>query len=396
MQRWQIAGAQREWPHLLEREDSDQSATLRASTYAGRPFGEQTFIAEIGARFGRQWYQGRPRKDGQRDATNCRHQGLGSVLLVLKTPQIRLSPFPPMAVCHRSRLDALVVRISGRKVNFILDADIRSFFDSVDQRLLIRFMEHRIGDKRVLRLIQKWLKVGVLEDGIVVHSEMGTGQGAVISPLLANIYLHYVFDLWAEQWRQREAQGDMIMVRYADDVVLGFELETDARLFLEAMKARLERFSLTLHPEKTRLIAFGRFAADRRERQGLGKPETFDFLGFTFISGKTRQGNFLVKRTSRRDRVKAKLREIKDVLRRKMHLPVPEQGSWLGQVVTGYFAYHAVPTNLRSLVAFHNHVTNLWQRTLGRRSQNGRLTRADMKRLVCTMASSTAYPTSMA
>jgi RNA-directed DNA polymerase len=191
-----------------------------------------------------------------------------------------------------------------------------------------------------------------------------------------------LFDLWAEQWRGREARGDMIMVRYADDVVLGFEYEADAQRFLEAMKARLEKFSLALHPEKTRLIAFGRFAADRRAREGLGKPETFDFLGFTFMSGKTRQGQFLVKRKSRRDRVKAKLREIKDTLRSKMHLPVAEQGSWLGQVVRGYFAYHAVPSNLRSLVAFHNHVINLWQRTLARRSQKGRITRLEMTRLV--------------
>jgi RNA-directed DNA polymerase len=279
-------------------------------------------------------------------------------------------------------LDALVVGISGRKVNFILDADIRSFFDSVDQRWLIRFMEHRIGDKRIVRLIQKWLKVGVLEDGVVTVSEAGTGQGAVISPLLANIYLHYVFDLWAEQWRGREARGDMIMVRYADDIVLGFEHEADARRFLEAMRTRLQTFSLTLHPDKTRVIAFGRFAADNRDQAGLGKPDTFDFLGFTFISGKTRQGKFLVKRKSRRDRVKAKLREIKEALRRNMHKPIPEQGSWLGQVVTGYFAYHAVPTNLGALVAFHHHVTDLWRRALQRRSQKAHKTWPDMTKLV--------------
>ena len=279
-------------------------------------------------------------------------------------------------------LDALVVGISGRKVNFILDADIRSFFDSVDQRWLIRFMEHRIGDKRIVRLIQKWLKVGVLEDGVVTVSEAGTGQGAVISPLLANIYLHYVFDLWAEQWRGREARGDMIMVRYADDIVLGFEHEADARRFLEAMRTRLQTFSLTLHPDKTRVIAFGRFAADNRDQAGLGKPDTFDFLGFTFISGKTRQGKFLVKRKSRRDRVKAKLREIKEALRRNMHKPIPEQGSWLGQVVSGYFAYHAVPTNLGALVAFHHHVTDLWRRALQRRSQKAHKTWPDMTKLV--------------
>ena len=279
-------------------------------------------------------------------------------------------------------LDALVVGISGRKVNFILDADIRSFFDSVDQRWLIRFMEHRIGDKRILRLIQKWLKVGVLEDGIVTVSETGTGQGAVISPLLANIYLHYVFDLWAGQWRGREARGDMIMVRYADDIVLGFEQEADARHFLKAMGERMAAFSLTLHADKIRLIAFSRFAAEQRARTGLGKPETFDFLGFTFICSKSRTGKFLVKRKSRRDRMKAKLREIKDALRRNLHLPLPAQGRWLGQIVTGHFAYHAVPTNLDSIVAFHHHVTGLWRRTLRRRSQKDRTKWSDLTKLV--------------
>ena len=279
-------------------------------------------------------------------------------------------------------LDALVVAITARKVNFILDADIRSFFDTVSQSWLIRFLEHRIGDKRIVRLIQKWLKAGVLEDGVVNVSETGTGQGAVISPLLANIYLHYVFDLWAEQWRGREAKGDMIVVRYADDIVLGFEHEADARRFWEAMRERLEAFSLTLHPDKTRLIAFGRRVAAERASLGLRKPETFDFLGFTFIRGKSRQGKFLVKRKSRRDRVKAKLKEIKVALRRNPHKPIPEQGVWLRRVVTGYFAYHAVPTNSRSVVAFHYHVTDLWRRTLKRRGQKDRTTWVDMAKLV--------------
>jgi RNA-directed DNA polymerase len=279
-------------------------------------------------------------------------------------------------------LDALTVGITAKRVNFILDADIRSFFDTVDQRWLIKFLEHRIGDKRILRLIQKWLKVGVLEDRIVTASETGTGQGAVISPLLANIYLHYVFDLWAEQWRKREARGEMIMVRYADDIILGFEHEAEARRFLEAMRERLRKYSLTLHPDKTRLLAFGRFAADQRARTGLGKPETFNFLGFTFISGKSREGKFLVRRKSRRDRVKAKLKEIKVALRANMHKPIPEQGSWLGQVVRGYFAYHAVPTNLGTLVAFHHYVSDLWMRTLRRRSQKDRKAWTDMTKLV--------------
>jgi RNA-directed DNA polymerase len=271
-------------------------------------------------------------------------------------------------------LDALVVGITTARVNWIVDADIRSFFDTVDHDWLIRFVEHRIGDPRIIRLIRKWLKAGVLEDGVVSASETGTGQGAVISPLLANIYLHYVIDLWTAQWRRREAGGAMIIVRYADDLVLGFEHEADAKRFLDAMRARLGTFSLSLHPDKTRLIAFGRHAAAERARAGLGKPETFDFLGFTFICGRNRQGGFLVWRKSRRDRVKAKLKEIKEELRRRMHHAIAEQGRWLKQVVTGFFAYHAVPTNGRTLAAFRYHVKILWRRTLSRRSQRNRTT----------------------
>jgi RNA-directed DNA polymerase len=266
-------------------------------------------------------------------------------------------------------LDALYVGIDSRKVNFILDADIRAFFDTVDHDWLIRFVEQRIGDKRMIRLIQKWLKVGVLEDGVVRASDRGTGQGSVISPLLANIYLHYVFDLWAEGWRQREATGDMIMVRYADDIVVGFEHERDARRFLDEMRERLGEHALSLHPEKTRLIEFGRHAAENRKRRGLGKPETFSFLGFIFISGKSRRGKFQIKRKSRPDRMRVKLQAIKQELRRRMHQPIPVQGKWLGQVVRGYFNYHAVPTNSRALATFRFRVTKLWQRSLRRRSQ---------------------------
>src|SRR6266851_220391 len=211
-------------------------------------------------------------------------------------------------------LDALCVGIDSKKVSWILDADIRSFFDTVSHEWLVRFVEHRIGDRRIVRLIQKWLKVGILEDGVVTASDRGTGQGSVISPLLANIYLHYVLDLWAERWRRHEATGDMIIVRYADDIVVGFEREMDARRFLDAMRERFESFSLSLHPEKTRLIEFGRFAAANRKRRGLGKPETFNFLGFTFICGKSRRGKFLVKRKTRRDRLRAKLKDVKDTL----------------------------------------------------------------------------------
>src|SRR5437879_6319305 len=276
--------------------------------------------------------------------------------------------FRPKRGQHNA-LDALVVGITSRRVNFIFDADVASFFDSVSKDWLVRFVEHRIGDLRIIRLIQKWLKAGVLENRVVTVSEKGTGQGSVISPLLANIYLHYVFDLWAERWRRHEATGDMIIVRYADDLVAGFEHEDDARRFLDAMRVRLEEFALSLHPDKTRLIEFGRHAAANRETKGLGKPETFNFLGFTFLCGKSRRGNFLLKRKTRRHRMAAKLKEVKGELRQRMHQPIPMQGTWLRQVVTGFFGYHAVPTNFPALAAFRLHVARLWRRTLLRRSQ---------------------------
>ncbi|MER9671305.1 reverse transcriptase domain-containing protein, partial [Mesorhizobium sp. M0203] len=278
-------------------------------------------------------------------------------------------------------LDALCVAINTRRVNWIVDADIQNFFGSVSQDWLVRFLEHRIGDKRIIRLIRKWLKAGILEDGIVTVDDRGTGQGSVISPLLANIYLHYVFDLWVNRWRRREATGDMIIVRYADDVIVGFEREGDARRFLDAMRARLEEFMLSLHPEKTRLIEFGRFAAVDRKQRGLGKSETFAFLGFTFICGKSRKGRFLLKRKTRGDRMRVKLKDIKAELRRRMHWPIPEQGKWLRQVVTGHFAYYAVPTNGGALSAFRHHVTDLWRRTLRRRSQRDGFTWARMTKL---------------
>ena len=278
-------------------------------------------------------------------------------------------------------LDALIVGISSRKVNFILDADIRSFFTEVSQEWVVRFLEHRIGDKRIIRLVQKWLRAGVLEDGVVTIEEKGTGQGSVISPLLANVYLHYVFDLWAERWRRREATGDMIMVRYADDTVVGFQHQSDARRFWDAMRDRLREFSLSLHPDKTRLIEFGRLAAQNREKRGLGKPETFTFLGFVLICGKSRRGAFQLRRKTRRDRMRAKLQEIKAELRRRMHQTIPAQGHWLRQVVTGHFAYYAVPTNSRALSAFRHYVADLWRRTLRRRSQKDGFTWDRMTKL---------------
>jgi RNA-directed DNA polymerase len=210
-------------------------------------------------------------------------------------------------------------------VSWIIDADIRSFFDTVSQEWLIRFLEHRIGDKRIIRLIQKWLKAGVLEDGTLTVSETGTGQGSVISPLLANVYLHYVFDLWAERWRRREATGTMIMTRYAD-LVIGFEHKADATRFLAMMRERVETFALSLHPEKTRLIEFGRYAVHKRQQRGLGKPETFDFLGFTLISGQSSREHFQIRRKTRRDRMRAKLKEIREELRWRRHHPIPDCG----------------------------------------------------------------------
>jgi RNA-directed DNA polymerase len=278
-------------------------------------------------------------------------------------------------------LDALMVGITSKKVNWILDADIEKFFDTVNQQWLMRFVQHRVGDKRILRLLQKWLKAGVLEEGLVTASDTGTGQGSVISPLLSNVYLYYAFDLWAHRWRKREATGDTIIVRYADDIIVGFQHEADARRFWEAMRERLKRFALSLHPDKTRLIEFGRFAAANRERRGLGKPGTFNFLGFTFISGKSRAGKFLIHRTSRSDRVWSKLMEIKAELRRRMHQSIPEQAKWLGQVVRGWLNYHAVPTNSRALSAFRFHVVDLWRRTLRRRSNKDTTTWARMDRL---------------
>ena len=279
-------------------------------------------------------------------------------------------------------LDALCVGIDSRKVSWILDADIRSFFDEISQEWLTRFVEHRIGDRRIIRLIQKWLKAGVLEDGIVTVGDRGTGQGTVISPLLANIYLHYALDLWAVRWRRREATGDMIIVRYADDFIVGFQHESDARCFLDEMRERLREFALSLHPEKTRLIEFGRFAAERRKRRGLGKPETFNFLGFTFICGKSRAGKFQLQRKTRRDRMRTKLRMIKEEMWRRMHQPIPIQGKWLWHVVRGYFNYHAVPTNFRALVAFRTEIAKRWHRVLTRRSERTTLNWERMKRLI--------------
>jgi RNA-directed DNA polymerase len=275
---------------------------------------------------------------------------------------------------QQDALDALSVGIVRKKVNWILDLDIRSFFDKLQHDWLVRFVEHRIGDKRVVRLIQKWLKAGVVEDGRWFQTEEGSPQGSVISPILANLYLHHVLDLWAKAWRKKQARGEMIIVRYADDGVLGFERREDAELFLEQLRERLRKFGLELHPEKTRLIEFGRYAAERREKREEKKPETFNFLGFTHICGTNHKtGKFTVLRKTIGKRMAAKLTELRAKLRQRMHASPKETGKWLGQVVRGYFQYHAIPGNWDRLKAYRNDVLRMWFQTLRRRSQRSRL-----------------------
>jgi RNA-directed DNA polymerase len=265
-------------------------------------------------------------------------------------------------------LDALAVGITMKKVNWVLDADIRSFFDTLKHEWLLRFIEHRVADRRVGRLIQKWLTAGVLEEGQRLVSEVGTVQGGSISPLLANVYLHYVFDLWTHQWRQRRAHGDVIVVRFADDFVVGFEHRSDAEQFLTDLRERFARFGLELHPEKTRLLEYGRYAASDRRVRGAGKPATFNFLGFTHCCATTRGGKFVVLRRTMRTRLQAKLKAVKAELRHRMHRPLPEQGAYVRAVVTGHVQYYGVPLNAASLGAFRRAIGRLWWQTLGRRS----------------------------
>ncbi len=288
--------------------------------------------------------------------------------------------FRPGRSQHQA-LDALAVGIERRRVGWVLDVDIRDYFSSLDQSWLVKFLEHRIADKRVLRLVQKWLKAGVIEDGEWSRTEQGTPQGASVSAFLANVYLHYVFDLWAHQWRSRHAHGDVVIVRFADDLVVGFEHRDDAERFQAELCGRLAEFFLELSVEKTRLIEFGRFAAQRRAARGLGKPETFVFLGFTHICAKTRKGRFKLKRVTDSKRMRAKLREVKAELRGRRHLPTPEQGRWLASVLRGHCNYYAVPDNGKALNAFRHQIVRHWLMALRRRSQRTRMTWERMKRL---------------
>jgi len=277
--------------------------------------------------------------------------------------------FRPGRSPHQA-LDALAVGIGTRKVNWVLDADIRRFYDTLDHGWLVKFIEHRVADRRVVRLIQKWLKAGVLEEGKRVHSEVGTVQGGSISPLLSNIYLHYVLDLWVQRWRRKRGSGDVIFVRFADDFVAGFEHRHEAERFLAELRERFARFGLELHADKTRIVEFGRYAERNRRNRGDGKPGTFNFLGFTHSCGKTRKGRFTVLRQTMRQRWQAKLRALREELRRRMHMPISEQGAYLRSVLLGHFRYYGVPLNGPALGAFRKAVGYLWRTVLRRRGQS--------------------------
>jgi group II intron reverse transcriptase/maturase len=289
--------------------------------------------------------------------------------------------FRPGRSPHQA-LDALTVGITTRRVNWVLDADIRDFFGQLDRVWLKRFLEHRIADTRVLRLIDRWLAAGVIEDGEWTASETGSPQGASMSPLLANLYLHHVFDLWAEWWRSRRAHGEMIIVRFADDFIVGFEHRADAEGFLTELRDRFARFGLELHPGKTRLIEFGRHAARNRTARGLGRPETFDFLGFTHICGTSKKGRFWVKRITIAKRMRTKLKTLRVEIKQRRHLPIPEQGAWLASVVRGHQAYYAVPGNYEAVNEFRTQIARCWYKALRRRSQRTRLTWVRMNRIV--------------
>lgn len=283
---------------------------------------------------------------------------------------------------QHNALDALYTGLLTRKVNWVLDADIRGFFDAIDHGWLVKFIEHRIADQRVVRLIQKWLNAGVLEDGTRTRNEEGTPQGGSVSPLLANIYLHYAFDLWVQWWRRTQARGDVIVVRYADDFIVGFQHPSEAERFLGELRERFRKFHLELHPDKTRLLEFGSFADENRQRGGRGKPETFSFLGFTHICGKKRNGRFTVLRQTIRKRLQAKLSAVKAELRHRLHDPIPAVGQWLRSVVGGHIRYYGVPMNGRALSVFRYRVGWLWQRAMSRRSQTGYVPWERMRRLI--------------
>ena len=367
----------------------DAAAGVDGETW--RSYGErlEDNLRELAERLKRGAYRAKPVRRVYIAKTDGRQRPLGVTALedkivqratvevlnaIYKTDFLGFSyGFRPGRSQHHA-LDALYAGLLTKKVNWVLDLDIRGFFDSIDHGWLVKFVEHRIADRRVVRLIQKWLNAGVLEDGKRMRVEEGTPQGSSVSPLLANVYLHYVFDLWVRAWRRKQANGDIIVVRFADDIVLGFQERSDAERFWKELIERLRMFRLELHPDKTRLLEFGPYAAENRKRRGERKPETFDFLGFTHICGKKRSnGMFTVLRQTIRKRLQAKLSEVKAELKRRMHDPVPEVGKWLRTVVEGHNRYYGVPMNGPALVRFRFQVVRRWHRALSRRSQNGRV-----------------------
>jgi group II intron reverse transcriptase/maturase len=365
-QRWQQYG------EGLEERLQDLSERLRRGAYRAKPV-RRVFISKAD---GRQRPLGVPALEDK----IVQRAVVGVLNAIYEQDFLGFSyGFRPGRNPHQA-LDALTIGIQRKKVNWVLDADIRSFFDTLSHEWLVRFVEHRVADRRVIRLIEKWLRAGVLEKGRRIQSEEGTVQGGSISPLLANIYLHYVFDLWVQRWRKKQAHGDVVVVRFADDFVVGFEHRGEAEQFLDALRERFGRFGLELHPTKTRLIRFGRFAAEDRARRGEGKPETFNFLGFTHSCGKTRKGRFVVIRQTMRRRWQAKLREVNQVLRRRMHESIPEQGAYMRSVVAGHVRYFGVPRNLVAVGAFRYAVGRIWWRVLCRRSQKGRVPWERMER----------------
>jgi RNA-directed DNA polymerase len=365
------------WEHYgeaLEENLADLSGRLRRRAYRAKPV-KRAYIAKAD---GRQRPLGIPTLEDK----IVQRTTVDVLNAVYETDFLGFSyGFRPGRNPH-SALDALYAGLLTRKVNWVLDADIRGFFDAINHDWLVKFIEHRIADRRVVRLIQKWLNAGVLEDGTRRWSDRGTPQGGSISPLLANVYLHYAFDLWVQRWRKTQAHGEVVVVRYADDAIAGFQYREDAERFLTELRERLAKFGLELHPEKTRLLEFGPFAAENRRRAGQGKPETFDFLGFTHICGKKRNGRFTVVRQTIRKRLQAKLSEVRAELRRRLHDSIPEVGAWLRAVVNGHLQYYGVPMNWRALVTFCSRVAWLWRRALERRSQTGFVSRGRMQRLI--------------
>jgi group II intron reverse transcriptase/maturase len=374
----------------------DAAAGVDGQTWAGYGQDLQANLLDLSDRLGRGGYRPQPVKRAYIDKADGSKRPLGVPALEDKIVQRATVEvlnaiyeqdflgfsygFRPGRSAHNA-LDAVAVGVKIKRVNWILDADLSKFFDTIEHDWLVKFIEHRVADARVVRLIKKWLHAGVLEDGQVTRSEQGTVQGGSISPLLANIYLHYVLDLWGNQWRGRHARGDMVIVRYADDWVAGFERRQDAERFAREVAQRLQGFGLALNATKTRLIEFGRFARDNRKRRGQGKPETFDFLGFTHCCGTTRKGKFMVLRLTSAKRMRAKLHAVKDEMRKRMHRPIAEQGLYLRSVVAGHARYFGVPNNGQRVHAFRFQVVRIWHRTLKRRSQSKQVSWKRMGRI---------------